>query len=509
MNLILSPSPTPSTFNFVSCYYYRIHVPSQEGRRRRRGKESEGFQKKTHAQSKMGGNSVCSDLSNLSSHATDFVGFFKQDSGRVWQLGALLAAFFLAYVNVSCPTPFLSDRLDARGIGNVGIGAAYASHPFGIVFSQLFTGAVERATGNANMLCCGFLLAGTATIVSAFTFHFTESPGYSLAILLALRFAAGMGEGFADTAILNLYQVLFPEVLGQVLGLSEGMIGVGYAVGPLIGGWLFSMGGFETPMIAVGVPFFFIAACVPWLVRRRDGGGGVYGVDSPSSINHDGTEEGVSTAPTERAASKCAVTSAVVTSGMFLTCLCYGSLNPLLNEYLDKELHYSDIVRGCIFGAGGLLYMVFGFCAGRWCDVNATAGNFSTVPFFCGGLAGAVGYMFCGPLPGMHISVHRSIPLVLAAGGVTTLGLALAIVGGMAILTVRAPSHSIASALFNASLNAGFAIGPLLGSAVKSATSYRWTMVGSSGLCAIGILVGAPLLRFCVARNRDGYTDIY
>eukprot|EP01061_Rhynchopus_euleeides_P047404 TRINITY_DN9486_c0_g1_i2.p1 TRINITY_DN9486_c0_g1~~TRINITY_DN9486_c0_g1_i2.p1 ORF type:complete len:469 (+),score=171.90 TRINITY_DN9486_c0_g1_i2:247-1653(+) len=438
-------------------------------------------------------------VSGVSDKSYDFMGHFEGPEGRaqMWKLIGLLCAFFLAYVNVSCPTTFLSDAMEKNiNASTVATGAAYASHPLGIASSQLFTGVVERRLGNKVMMTIGFIIAGAATVVTAFSFRVSDNHMINLFFVVFFRFLAGMGEGAADTAILNLYQLLFPDILGQVLGLSEGIIGVGFAVGPLIGGGLYSRFGWETPLLAVSAPFFVMAFVLPPFLPNDPEKAAVDDVETASQSK---TKKNL----------QCKASTYVLTAGIFIMSATYGSISPLVTEYLDDKLNYNNLLIGGIWAVGGVIYLLAGALVGRRCDKAAAKGDYSMMTFWCGLWLGAISFLLAGPVPVVRLSPVHAAPFIIASTGFVTVSLAFVVIAGMALLTVRAPSHSAASALFNFALNLGLALGPLFCSVMKAVFDYEWAMTINTMICLAFIAVAYPTLRVLTGkRAKQTYSEI-
>ena len=55
---------------------------------------------------------------------------------------------------------------------------------------------------------------------------------------------------------------LYPEQLGTINSWSETALGVGYSVGPAIGGLLYDAGGFHLPFVAVGLANILFAMII-------------------------------------------------------------------------------------------------------------------------------------------------------------------------------------------------------------------------------------------------------
>eukprot|EP01061_Rhynchopus_euleeides_P003900 TRINITY_DN13178_c0_g1_i1.p1 TRINITY_DN13178_c0_g1~~TRINITY_DN13178_c0_g1_i1.p1 ORF type:complete len:558 (+),score=128.89 TRINITY_DN13178_c0_g1_i1:73-1674(+) len=421
--------------------------------------------------------------------------YFRAHPKKLRAAIALLVSFGLAYVNVSAPIPFLADCLKKHDIDDVAVGCIYSAHPFGIAVITLFTERVERLIGNRPMLILGFVVAGAATIISAFAFELVGSDKtVLLVVMVLLRFLQGSGEGLADTAVMNYYQILFPEVLGQVLGLSEGMIGLGYALGPLLGGLLYDVSGWALPYFVVGVPFFILAIITPALIAPAEEEAralaGESDCEDSGEINHPVVEKSVGI-------------TAITAIGIMINTLSIGAVMTVLSEQLEDFYNLSSTVCGVIIGASGLVYWVAGYYIGRSCDKCARMGDHRGMHFLHGYIVMIIGFILLGPVPlpdswddALDMN-NKTVQFIIVMIGLTvgTVSTAITVIGGMSILTVRARSTAQASALFHGSLNMGYALGPIVVSAIKSHYNYRASMASCAALGTVYYMIAFLLLR--------------
>eukprot|EP01059_Diplonema_ambulator_P018220 TRINITY_DN3042_c0_g1_i2.p1 TRINITY_DN3042_c0_g1~~TRINITY_DN3042_c0_g1_i2.p1 ORF type:complete len:512 (+),score=76.25 TRINITY_DN3042_c0_g1_i2:64-1536(+) len=417
---------------------------------------------------------------------------YLRERGLLWALITLFGSFFLAYINVGTPIPFLADALKGKNVDSTSIGAAYAMHPMGITVAQLFTHFLERRYGTVRMHSGGFLLAGSCTLLMAFAFEITTHPRYLAVFMIAVRFLQGLGEGITDNAIISMYQLNFDEVMGKVLGISEGAIGLGLAVGPLLGGSLYHWGGYKLPLVVVSVPFFIVSAVGPFLMRdfkvRQDEGG--EGCSSDGSDDEE--DELIPKSPTKVEKPSSNLLVGLVALGIFSVNFGYGCVTPLFPIYLNDEFGWNEVIVGGIFAVGGVVYFISGLYCGHLSDKNVKTPRPSIYPFLLGPLISGLSYIAAGPFPGLPFSKTLQKVFILSSVPFAALGQAFAIICGMGTLTVAARTHSLASSAFNASLNLGLALGPIGGTLLKDLVGFRWAMAANLFLEIAVLAVAAP-----------------
>ena len=67
------------------------------------------------------------------------------------------------------------------------------------------------------------------------------------------RFFEGISSSLALSSFTTLFMVLFPHKVAALYSWASTVHGVGYSIGPAIGGLLYDMGGFYLPFLVIGI----------------------------------------------------------------------------------------------------------------------------------------------------------------------------------------------------------------------------------------------------------------
>ena len=67
------------------------------------------------------------------------------------------------------------------------------------------------------------------------------------------RFLEGISSSLALSSFTTLFMVLFPHKVATSYSWASTVQGVGYSIGPAIGGLLYDMGGFYLPFLVIGI----------------------------------------------------------------------------------------------------------------------------------------------------------------------------------------------------------------------------------------------------------------
>jgi len=138
------------------------------------------------------------------------------------------------------------------------VGLLFASFGVTLLGVSMPMGAVSDRIGRKAPLVGGLIALAAAT----FLFAFAEG--------LLWLFAARLVQGAADAVtwvvgfalIADLYG---PAERGRILGLVMSGTSVGFMLGPLLGGWLYEIGGIRLPFVAVGAMALLAAGAFTWI----------------------------------------------------------------------------------------------------------------------------------------------------------------------------------------------------------------------------------------------------
>ena len=179
-------------------------------------------------------------------------------SSRVVTVALVMLATFTDIVAYSVAVPVLPDLSRRLGASPTMIGLLFASFGVTLLGVSMPMGAVSDRIGRKAPLVGGLIALAAAT----FLFAFAEG--------LLWLFAARLVQGAADAVtwvvgfalIADLYG---PAERGRILGLVMSGTSVGFMLGPLLGGWLYEIGGIRLPFVAVGAMALLAAGAFTWI----------------------------------------------------------------------------------------------------------------------------------------------------------------------------------------------------------------------------------------------------
>jgi len=161
-------------------------------------------------------------------------------------LFCITTATFTDLVAYSVAVPVLPDYATRFHASPTTIGFLFASFGVTLLVLSIPMGAISDRVGRKGPMMVGLGLLATATLACAYA--------ESLLMLFAARLLQGAADGMTwivgFAMIADLYA---PEERGRAMGLAMGGSTLGIIIGPVIGGWLYEIGG-------IRLPFLFVAA---------------------------------------------------------------------------------------------------------------------------------------------------------------------------------------------------------------------------------------------------------
>ena len=189
---------------------------------------------------------VCTNLANLCCHS----------------VYSVLASFF-------------PQEAKAKGMSDDGVGLVFAIFAAVIFVCSPFAGRLMSKHGKVWGIW-GICIVSASSILFSVASSMPAGAPFMF-WCFAMRLAQGVGSALEETAMYAIIADLDTEHVTLYLGICEISTGLGYMIGPPLGGFLFSAGGFATPFIVLGFAVAPAAALLyvympPDAYRKREGG---------------------------------------------------------------------------------------------------------------------------------------------------------------------------------------------------------------------------------------------
>ncbi|CAG0915440.1 unnamed protein product [Notodromas monacha] len=142
-------------------------------------------------------------------------------------------------------------QAEAKGVSPHVIGLIFSSYAFTTFVMSPAWGRIVPKLGPKAVVMTGGTLTATACIIFGFLYLIPDTVGFAAACFV-VRIIEAMGFAAYNTALFTIVACMFLETMGSVMALLEVMIGLGLAIGPVMGSALYAAGGYYLPFLALG-----------------------------------------------------------------------------------------------------------------------------------------------------------------------------------------------------------------------------------------------------------------
>ena len=235
--------------------------------------------------------------------------------------------------------PFWAEKLGANPVEVGLILTIYAVAQF--LFTPVF-GSLSDRFGRRPVIIVSLL-------IEAFSFALTALSG-SLVMLLIARFIGGVGASNMSSAQAVVADVTPPEGRARGMGLIGAAIGMGFVVGPAVGGALAGLGQAVPFWVAMGVALvnaLLVLALLPETRKRAEATGDVS--DQPS-------RRGGMLGGWRRAFSSPALARLIIINLLFT--LAFTAMEAVFPLFTQQVFHWGAMQNGYIFTYVGVVIVI-------------------------------------------------------------------------------------------------------------------------------------------------------
>ncbi|MEH3106483.1 MAG: MFS transporter [Sphingomonas fennica] len=200
----------------------------------------------------------------------------RKPAGERQALAALLLVVFINIAGFGIVIPLLPFYAEGFGVAAWQVTILFSAFSVGQLFGESWWGHLSDRIGRRPVLI-GTILAGAIGY-----FLLAYAPNYTIALLL--RLAGGLFAGNISTIQAYVADVSAPDTRTKRMGLIGAIFGLGFVVGPGIGGLLADpaagLAGFRLPLlVAGGLSAIAAASVLLFVVETR------HAVDTPAAAS--------------------------------------------------------------------------------------------------------------------------------------------------------------------------------------------------------------------------------
>ena len=148
--------------------------------------------------------------------------------------------------------PFFPSLIHAKGIDPFYNGVVFAlySVPF-ILSPDILANRLLPSLGRVHAFALGSLLLGIGMFLFSFIDVIPSKAGFIISAMIT-RLIEGIGAACLLAAATSLLTTSFTTNLSRAMTLYSVSLGLGYFLGPILGGIFYKIGGYRLPFIGVG-----------------------------------------------------------------------------------------------------------------------------------------------------------------------------------------------------------------------------------------------------------------
>jgi len=368
---------------------------------------------------------------------------------------AIGSVHFSSAICISLQAPFYPQEAELKGASATEYGLVFGSFELIAFLSSPILGKYLDCVGAKSTLHLGMILAATSAILFGMldlvTTHF-----WFISLSFLLRITEALGSTAALVAAFSITAAVFPKSIGTTFATLEVFYGIGYIVGPTIGGLLFSLGGFKLPFVVNGVAMLLIALMIVYILPP---------------IYHevqDTHEQGI----TDFLKVPAILLNSVA---VVATAISMGFYSATLEPHI-RLFNLSPIAMGMMFVISGGTYACVAPVVGRICDRWAYPKRVISV----GCVLVVISFTIVGPAP--FVPLPTTLPLCILGLVIHGFGLAALMVPTFmdSICSAVAAgfnddigTYGILSGLWSASFSLGAFIGPSVAGVLYDKVGFR------------------------------------
>uniref|UniRef100_A0A0K0DTY1 MFS domain-containing protein n=1 Tax=Strongyloides stercoralis TaxID=6248 RepID=A0A0K0DTY1_STRER len=163
----------------------------------------------------------------------------------------LITSNILGPIAFSCIAPFFNDVAMARGMSLSESGIIFGIfHLTGAILSPII-GKLIGKLGVHYMYTYGCIVTGISTLLFSITIYLPTKNTFFIGTLI-VRFLQSLGRAMFYTTTFSIVSIQFPDITSSMLGYIETVSGLGYNLGPVFGGIIYDMYGYQMLFIILG-----------------------------------------------------------------------------------------------------------------------------------------------------------------------------------------------------------------------------------------------------------------
>nr|XP_022912860.1 MFS-type transporter SLC18B1-like [Onthophagus taurus]XP_022912871.1 MFS-type transporter SLC18B1-like [Onthophagus taurus] len=399
----------------------------------------------------------------------------KLDKSQIMTLISLAVVDFMCFCSMSILAPFFPREAAAKGLSPTMSGFVFSFHALVVFITAPIFGKILPKLGARSVFLSGIFFSGICNILFGLL-EFVNDYTLFTSFCFLIRGLEALGASAFSTASYVYVVATFPDNMGSVFGILETFVGLGMSIGPALGGFLYSIGGFEAPFFVLGATMVCAIPINMFLLKP---------VEHCDVSNQNTSMLSLVKVP------------AVLVIGLVIvvTSSAWAFLDPTLEPHL-REFDLSPEHVGLIFLLFSALYGIFSPIWGWLADRVFNHWHMMAL----GLIFSSFGLLLLGPSPLFNF-LPNSLPLNLVALSIIGISVALSLLPTFQGVLTSAieggysnaiPTYGIVAGIWSCMYSLGEVIGPSLGGILLEHYGFAvasTTMAGSTFILGISIWI--------------------
>ncbi|KAL5014839.1 hypothetical protein ScPMuIL_009109 [Solemya velum] len=413
----------------------------------------------------------------------EFFSFSKSTRYQKFTLVSMAFMEFCASTCFSLLAPFFPTEANKKGASDTLVGMIFGAFELVIFISAPIFGNYLTRIGSKFMFIAGVMVCGTCAILFGTLDRSPDGTPFIVMCFLS-RSVEALGASAYITASFAIVAHAFPDHVSTVFGTLETFAGLGFMIGPPIGGALYEAGGYGLPFFVMGGTLITVACIGMKVMPSQD--------DKHNPFS--GSVFTLMKSPLTW------VTGISVVSGS----VALGFLDPTLADHLSS-FKLTTILIGLMFLIAPGVYAL---TASLWGRIGDRYGGVK-IMMMVGNLLTAVAFVFMGPSPIIGSFIPKELWIIVMCLLCMGLFLGCALIPAFSAFLEGAKhvgmednfdTFGIVSGFFNSCFSLGAFLGPtVLGGVLKDKLGFGWAATG----CAVFFLFSSSLIAiYCVCSKK-------
>jgi len=388
------------------------------------------------------------------------------------QMLIIVTFIVVNFCNALCASmqaPFFPREAKTKGLKVWHCGLVFGAFELTVFGVSPVIGVFLKRLGIKRTLNIGISVVGIVLVLYGLLGQLQDGEMF-LGFALVLRMVEACGNAAFLTGSFSAIAKEFPDNVATMFAVLELFFGIGMIIGPMIGGALYTLGGFTLPFDIMG-SLLLLASLFIYIVLPDMG-------QSPKSQQPSGEPK----PSMMNALTKPSILIALysVLTGAASIGFLQATLEPHLSD--APALGLSSFQVGTLFmvegGSYGLSLPIWGYL----CDAKTKSA--SKLVMIIGAVLVSVGFLVIGPLPLLPFS--KSLETVIVGMGLHGMGLGASVIGGFSDAHKSAiaygfpdsiDTYGLISGLWTSVFAFGAFLGPVAGGSLYSAITFDWAIL--------------------------------